>query len=200
MSTFISQAFLDRDPDATRKFYDTWAASYDTDITSLGYCTPSRCAEALRAHLSDLATPILDFGCGTGLSGQAMRDAGFTHIDGVDLSPDILEQARAKGIYENLSLIQADATPKGKYTAISAVGVIGLGAAPSTTIDVLMRMLPRGGKLVFSFNDFALADTMQTGRLNEWTDCGAASVLFAEHGPHLPAQDIQSTVNVIEKN
>ena len=199
MSILLEQAFHERDAQATRAFFDQWASSYDADMISQGYAAPARCAEALVTHVSDLSTAILDFGCGTGLSGQAFMDVGFTQIDGVDIAPAMLEQARAKGIFRDLSSIEADATPKSKYEVISAVGVIGLGGAPSSTIDVLMRALPRGGKLVFSFNDHALADPMQTGRLNEWIDCGAARVLFAEHGPHLPAQNMNSTVYVVEK-
>lgn len=199
MSRFLDQAFLHRDPDNARAFYDSWASSYDTEIIDAGYVTPARCASALAAHIDDRTVPILDFGCGTGLSGQAFQEAGFTQVDGVDLSPAMLEQARAKNVYRNLSLIEANATPAGKYSVISAVGVISLGAAPSTTIDVLMHALPKGGKLVFSFNDHALADPLQTGRLNEWIDCSAATVLFAEYGPHLPVQQMKSTVYVIEK-
>lgn len=199
MSIFIEQAFDDRDTAAARAFYDQWAPDFEADITTQGYAAPRRCAEALAECVPHRTEKILDFGCGTGLAGQAFADAGFTHIDGVDLSSAMLEQARKKSIYRTLSLIKADATPKGKYDVISAVGVIGLGAAPSSTIDVLMHALPKGGKLVFSFNDHALADPMQTGRLNEWIDCGAAGVLFTDHGPHLPAQDMDSTVYVVEK-
>lgn len=199
MSDFSDQAFLDRDPDTARVFYDKWAATYEADLTAQNYAAPQRCAEALAMHLPDLSTPILDFGCGTGLAGRAFKNVGFNTIDGVDISGEMLAQAGAKDIYRSLAPIAAGDTPKGSYTVMSAVGVIGLGAEPSTTIDVLMHALPKGGKLVFSFNDHALSDPMQTGRLNEWIDCGAAAVLFTEHGPHLPAQGMNSTVYVVEK-
>lgn len=199
MSIFLEQAFLDRNADAARVFYDQWAPTYEAEITAQGYATPRRCAEALAAHVVDFDIPILDFGCGTGLAGKAFRDAGFTQIDGVDISPAMLEQAGARNTYRSLQQIEEGASPKGQYGIISAVGAISPGSAPGTTIDVLLHALPKGGKLVFSFNDYALADPMQTGRLNEWIDCSAARVLYAEHGPHLPAQDMNSTVYVVEK-
>ena len=199
MSTFLEQAFLDRDPAAAQVFYNDWAPTYEADITSQGYATPNRCAYALAEHIADFDAPILDFGCGSGLAGKAFQQAGFRNIDGVDLSPAMLEQASAKNLYRSLQLIEENAQPKGKYAIISAVGVIGPGSAPGTTIDVLMHALPKGGKLVFSFNDYALADPLQTGRLNEWIDCSAARVLFADHGPHLTAQDMSSTVYIVEK-
>ena len=114
------------------------------------------------------------------------------------MSAEMLAQAKAKDIYRKLTQITAD-TPLGKdYRLISAVGVIGSGAAPISVLDMLLRALPVGGKLVFSFNDHALADPVNTGRLNEWLDCGAARLLFKEHGAHLPGKNMKSTVYVIE--
>jgi predicted TPR repeat methyltransferase len=46
---------------------------------------------------------VLDLGCGTGLSGAAFRP----HCDwlvGVDISPGMVEQARAKGLYDRLEV------------------------------------------------------------------------------------------------
>ena len=44
------------------------------------------CAEALVRYCEGGQRPVLDFGCGTGLSGQALRAVGFEVIDGVDWS------------------------------------------------------------------------------------------------------------------
>jgi hypothetical protein len=63
----------------------------------------------------------------------------------------------------------------------------------------LLHALPSEGLLVFSFNDHTLSDSSNTGRLNEWLDCGAARLLFSEHGDHLPGKDMNSTVYVVEK-
>lgn len=196
---FLDKVYSARDADSTRTLYDDWSASYEAEVAAQGYATPARCAEALAAHVTDKTTPLLDFGCGTGLAGLALRLAGFEVIDGVDLSPQMLARAREKNVYRTLSQIEADAPLAKNYTLISAVGVIGAGAAPISTFDTLMHALPGSGKLVFSFNDHALADPANTGRLNEWLDCGAARLLFMEHGPHLPGRDMNSTVYVIEK-
>ena len=198
-TTFLDKAYAARDADDTRAMYDEWAASYDAEVGENGYATPTRCAQALAEFATDLSQPLLDFGCGTGLAGLAFRMAGFEVIDGLDLSLKMIAQARDKDIYRNLAQIAPDTAPEQTYTLIGAVGVIGAGAAPISTLDLLLRALPSGGKLVFSFNDATLADPANTGRLNEWLDCGAARLLFSEHGPHLPEKDIHATVYVVEK-
>jgi len=196
---FLDTSYTERDAAAVRAFYNDWAGSYEAEISENGYATPARCAAALAECVEDTSQPLLDFGCGTGLGGLAFKSAGFETIDGVDLSEAMLEQARAKGIYRNLEQIEADSTPRDGYALIAAIGVIGIGAGPVTLLDTLMHALPSGGKLVFTFNDQSLADPDSTGRLNEWLDCGAARLLFSEHGAHLPARDIESTVYVVEK-
>lgn len=202
MTGFLDKAYAPRGADDTRKLYDEWAASYDSEVAENGYATPPRCAEALARHLTDRAAPVLDFGCGTGLSGIALRAAGFTVLDGVDLSADMLEQARSKSIYRKLALAEAGDPPPGEtgsYAAIAAIGVIGAGAAPISVFDTLMAALAPGGLLVWSFNDHALEDPENEGKLNRYLDAGKARLLFQEYGPHLPKIGIKSSVYVAEK-
>lgn len=189
-------------PEATRDHYQKWASSYDSEVASHGYITPTRVAEALWSKLPEPQTPILDYGCGTGLSGQALRTAGFEVIDGIDPTPRMLEEAESKGVYRQLSSFEiSNPNPvnAGAYKAIAAIGVISVGAAPPETFDTLMKALPKGGLLAFSFNDHTLKDYSYTCRLNDWLDMGAARLLFREYGPHLPGMDLKSDVYIVEK-
>jgi len=43
---------------------------------------------------------VLDLGCGTGLVGQALWDRGFRKIWGVDISPEMIELASFKDVYQ----------------------------------------------------------------------------------------------------
>lgn len=199
---FLEKAYTARDAVQTRSLYDDWAASYDAEVSDNGYATPARCAKALAQFTDDLDAPVLDFGCGTGLSGKALAREGFTRVDGVDLSADMLAEAKGKYVYHELRQIDADENPlpePGAYAAIAAIGVIGAGAAPIEVFDTLMHGLAPGGKLVLSFNDHALEDPANEARMNEWLDCGAAWLLFKEHGDHLPGIGLGSNVYVIEK-
>ncbi|MCL6281951.1 class I SAM-dependent methyltransferase [Ruegeria sp. 2012CJ41-6] len=203
----MSDKFLDKTyglstTEETRDHYDQWAASYDAEVGENGYVTPGRVADALWGVLPETQAPILDFGCGTGLSGLALRRAGFEVIDGMDPSPEMLEGARTKSAYRALKLLDVeDRAPiaSGSYKAIAAIGVLGTGAAPPETFDLLVHALGRGGLLAFSYNDHTLADRNFTGKLNEWLDCGAARLLFREYGPHLTGMDMGADVYVLEK-
>ncbi len=197
--TFLDKAYGARDAASTRKLYDDWAASYEAELGENGYATPGRCAAALAEFSKDKSAPILDFGCGTGLSGLALKLAGFDIIDGVDLSADMIAQASDKGVYRALKQIEAGDEPAGGYVAIAAIGVIGAGAAPISVFDQLMNALASGGLLVFSFNDHALEDPVNEARVHEWTDCGAARLLFREYGAHIPGIDLKANVYVLDK-
>lgn len=187
---------------ATRQLYAEWSDSYDSELDALGYATPGRIAEALKRCATDRTQPVLDYACGTGLSGLALKRAGFDTIDGADISPEMLDEARAKGVYRDLRQIDPeDKQPfaPGTYPLITATGAIGSGAAPVEALDMLMEALPRGGLLAFSFNDHTLQDPVFEGRVNAWVDPGAARLRLREHGPHLPEKDVSAAVYVLEK-
>ncbi|MEP3786192.1 methyltransferase domain-containing protein [Ascidiaceihabitans sp.] len=203
----MGQGFLDKVYTAAEtrtgaELYDAWASTYNAEITQNGYVTPTRCAQALAQCNAALDSPVLDFGCGTGLSGLAMSAAGFSYIDGMDVSTDMLKQAAQTGVYRNLHQTDPNTEAQitnGAYSAVAAVGVIGAGAAPVSVFHAIMNALPKGGKLVFSFNDHALSDPVHEAALSEWVDVGAAHLLFKEYGPHLPGINLNSNVYVVEK-
>ena len=202
MTGYLNKAYGARDAASTRQLYDDWAVSYESEVGDNGYATPGRCAAALAANMTDLTAPILDFGCGTGLSGLALRLAGFSIIDGLDLSADMLAIAKQKNLYRSLHQINAESTLPHipcDYTAIAAIGVIGAGAAPISTFDALMDALAPGGLLVFSFNDHALEDPKYENKVQEWVHSNRAALLFRDYGDHLPGIGLKSNVNVIEK-
>ena len=199
---FFDKVYQARDADQTRDLYDAWAASYEAEVAANGYVTPGRCADALASCLADKTAAILDFGCGTGLSGLALRKAGFTTLDGVDLSVEMLACARDKGAYRALTQIEADAALPaipGAYAAVTAIGVIGAGAAPISVFDVLLGALAPGGFLVFSFNDHALEEAENEARVSHAIESGEAVQLFHEYGPHLTGLNLNSAVYVLEK-
>ena len=202
----MTKTYLDKiysaDSADLRPFYAQWAQSYDQEVGENGYVTPLRIAEALARHVKDLSIPILDYGCGTGVSGQAFQEAGFLTIDGVDISAEMLEVAAQKKIYRRLEVFAPESGPNvklGAYSIIAAVGVIGAGAAPLAVLDKMLALLAPKGLLVFSFNDHTLEDPAYDGLVEDYVNQGRAALHLKEYGDHLPKQKINSNIYILEK-
>lgn len=180
--------------------YAAWADTYDADVTARGYRTPARLALAL-AQFAPKDAQILDFGCGTGIGGAALRQAGFTTIDGTDITAEMLSKAAARGIYRRTWLSEPGALTfdTGAYAVIVAVGVISLGAAPPDTLAPLVTKLGRDGLLALSFNDPTLADDAYADALSAEVDSGRVDVLFRAHGPHLEDVGMGSDVMILRR-
>ncbi|MEZ5715154.1 MAG: methyltransferase domain-containing protein [Paracoccaceae bacterium] len=199
---FLEKTYGCDSPDATRAHYDRWAATYDAEISENGYATPARCAAALARQMADRSAPILDFGCGTGLSGLALAAQGFTAIDGIDPAAGMLAQAERRGLYRNLLHIEPGADipgAPGRYAAIAAIGVIGAGAAPPSVIDQIAAALAPGGRFVFSLNDHALADAACAHARDALLAGPDMRLLEQSYGDHLPGIGLKSSVYVFEK-
>jgi predicted TPR repeat methyltransferase len=89
-----------------RAVFDGYADRFDTHLVSLGYRVPGLIREALARHPAIVAGrrvgPALDLGCGTGLVAVAISDLPIGPIVGVDTSPGMLANAKAKQLYAEL--------------------------------------------------------------------------------------------------
>lgn len=191
--------------------YDAWAPSYNAELMEAGYVTPDRCAAAVAAllgekHLDLASAPMLDLGCGTGLSGRALSIHGARVIDGLDFSENMLAEAAKLDLYRHLA--QADLStplapqtpePVESYVAAVAAGVFSPGHAPAETIRHVIDALAPGAVFVFSLNDFALAERVYEARIADVVDGGWAEIAFKEHGPHLPSEGVEATVYGLRK-
>jgi len=198
---FLRRAYKLETQEDTDAYYSEWAASYDDELTSQGYRTPERCAAAL-AQFVDTTLPILDIGCGTGLSGRALATAGYTNITGNDVNKAMLALAGGVGVYRELALTDvANPFPfePGTYAALAAVGVIGVGAAPLEVFGQSLDALAPGGHLVFSLSDPALAVPEFPAAVANAVQLGVVEQRFAEYGPHIEGLGSRSMVYVLRR-
>lgn len=98
------------DPGYVRHLFDQFSADYDLRMRQhLRYAAPEILLGLLQLVGAAMVMPgraamaILDLGCGTGLAGQVFRPLA-ARLDGVDLSPAMIEKARARGIYDHLAV------------------------------------------------------------------------------------------------
>jgi SAM-dependent methyltransferase len=109
-STFDRRGY--RTVDA-RSGYGEWAPSYEDTVQDAMDI-------ALLERLSlDWRGPVADLGCGTGRTGAWLREHGAREIDGVDLTPEMLAQARERGVYRRL--VEADVGATGLATGAYAL-------------------------------------------------------------------------------
>src|SRR6185369_1265252 len=84
---------------SAREGYALWAATYeqtikhDMDLWLLDQVASVAWPEIDRA---------VDLGCGTGRTGAWLAARGVRHVDGVDVTPEMLEKARARGVFGEL--------------------------------------------------------------------------------------------------
>ena len=200
MEDFLNKVYANTSDD-TRDLYAQWSTSYDQEVAENGYATPSRAAKALASHVEDLRTPVLDYGCGTGLSGMALRKVGFSNLHGIDVSKEMVKIANDKKAYQTLRVFDPDAEPplkKGEFEIITAIGVIGIGAAPLTIFDTIISLLVPGGLFAFSLNDHTLADPAFEAKVSDSVDTGEAKLILREYGDHLPGAGLKSNVYILK--
>jgi predicted TPR repeat methyltransferase len=199
---FLDTVYGIETQDDTRRLYRDWAETYDDEVLGAGYASPGRVAAAMANAVKDRTAPLLDLGCGTGLSGEAFRQAGFTTVDGTDFSEEMLESAKAKGVYRSLfkgDLSRPIPAEPGDYADIAAVGVFSPSHAPAEMIDQVMDLLPKGGCFGFTLNDHALDEKIYEERTELLVAQGTCEIAFKQYGDHLPERDLKSMVYVLRK-
>ena len=133
-----------------RHLFDQFSSDYDSRmLEQLAYSAPQILRELAnllwpRAGKNSLA--ILDLGCGTGLTGLAFRDLA-RQLDGIDLSPAMIEKARERGIYDELTVADIEQlfpSPDRYDLALAADTLVYLGDL-SRVFAVVGEALKSGG-------------------------------------------------------
>jgi predicted TPR repeat methyltransferase len=90
---------------AIQHIYKNFAASYEVRMREdLKYVGPERIEDGLNAVIGDRKElNVLELGCGSGLAGVMIKPRA-AHLIGVDLSPEMVELSRARGIYDRLEV------------------------------------------------------------------------------------------------
>ena len=138
----------------TRELFDPYAKSFDAHLLgALQYRVPQLIAQMILERFPERNINVLDLGCGTGLLGAALGAINGYFV-GVDLSPQMLEEANKRGVYSrlhNVNLLDAlDATDGNEYEVIVAADVfVYLGELDAAIRDGF-KVLKPGGWLFFS--------------------------------------------------
>jgi len=147
----ISRLVASRSNNEAKEIYHQWQ-SYDSDLDQHGYVAPQIAVDKLVKILDDKNALIHDAGCGTGKVGVLLNQAGFTRIEGSDLSESMLQRAENHTIYNKLSVADfstsLDEADK-KFDAAISVGVWKDSFGPSFTKE-LVRITKTGGIIIMT--------------------------------------------------
>lgn len=93
-------------------------------------------------------TPALDFGCGTGRVTALLLEAGYS-VTGYDLSPGMIEQARAAiGERSDVRFTSDPEVAKGPWALITALGVLDYYPDSTALWKEWRRLILPGGTLL----------------------------------------------------
>lgn len=187
----LKALFEVKSDDANRAYYDSWADQYDEDLAKLSYPAPTQAAVMLARMVDWRDRAILDAGCGTGLSGQALVQQGFSLIDGLDYSPGMLDQAASKHIYRRLDRVdigQPAALPNAPYAAVFTVGTLTYDFLGVELVEHLMPALESGGVFVLCTNATAWAKRSVEDYLGTLVQQNRIAGLVMRACEYLPAE------------
>ena len=151
--------------------YSKWATNYDNDtISGMGYVGPHVACSLLDHYLQSSKSKVLDAGCGTGLVGEVLAKMGYSSLDAMDYSQEMLDQAEEKGVYTrtfpadmNNPLDIGDNT----YDASICVGTFTYAHVGPHAFEELVRVTRPGGYVCFTVRDGAYQEYGYRGKMLE---------------------------------
>lgn len=136
--------------------FDQYADDFETHLVgTLGYQGHRVLIEQLPADATVRFAHVLDLGCGTGLCGQGIRHRA-DRLTGVDLSPAMVERARARGVYDVLHVADITAYLQASHEdhdLVLAADVFIYVGALEPVFDALVPRLRPGGLLAFTIEE-----------------------------------------------
>lgn len=171
-------------PAAVAAYWDNAAATFDAEADH-GLRSPAvRAAWAGRfvEWIPDDGVDVLDVGCGTGSLALLLAQQGH-HVTGVDLSPAMVDRARAKLAGHDATIVPGDATEppvRGPFDVVVCRHLLWTLPRPTVALRRWVSLLRPGGQLVLiegHWNPGAANDGMP------WWNGVSSDVLAAALGP-----------------
>jgi predicted TPR repeat methyltransferase len=142
-----------------RALFDQYAPKFETALVDdLGYRGPALLFKAVLSARAAVRKPAffkraIDLGCGTGLAATAFARE-VDHFTGIDLSPRMIEQARATGLYGELEVTEMAeglrGKPDGSADLILAADAFVYLADLAPVLCEARRVLAAGGMVAFT--------------------------------------------------
>jgi len=148
--------------------FDRFAGSFDEVLARLNYRAPAVCDALVTGLLGAPAASlaVLDAGCGTGLCAPFLLPYANT-LDGLDLSPKMLEKAALRNCYSRLAEAELSAwlaAHPASYDLIVSADTLCYFGALDEVVGNAAEALRSGGHLVFTLEETSPATDAPQGR------------------------------------
>lgn len=176
----LERVYRPHDRDDLRGGYDLWARDYDRDMDRRGYRLPGLMTALTARYVPSDEGPLLDAGAGTGLLGEWLALAGYRDIEGIDLSPGMLDIARSRGVYGALATMALGDPldlPDGRFRAVVSAGTFGIHHAPATGLGELIRITRPGGHVLWSVRVKGMAEAGFEAKTERLAEAGLWRIL-----------------------
>ena len=157
MEIGLNDAYSLKSPEDNKKLYAKWAATYESDfVANQGYHHPKVISDFFHNELPQI-TNVLDIGTGTGLVGKFLSELRPNIvIDGIDISPEMLAEAKKKNVYRNLyerDLTKPVFETEAPYDALITIGTFTHGHLGIEVLDNLFPLVKTDGYFVIAVNE-----------------------------------------------
>ena len=160
----LDEAYSVQTPEDNKRLYAKWAATYDSSfVDAKQYRYPKAISEVFDQVVTESVVRVLDIGTGTGLTGMYfLRLRPTVVLDGMDISPEMLEQAalktRTDGSAVYRQLYERDLTcdvpnENAPYEALISSGTFTHGHLGPECLRNLLPLLAHDGWLVVGVNN-----------------------------------------------
>ncbi len=196
----LKAVYAERNVEDQRQTYRDWADTYDEQtVEEFGWMGFQSAATEFSTRVAAKNSKILDAGCGTGLSGKALADLGFTNLHGRDLSPEMLAKAEKLGVYN--SLAECDLTNpllEEPFDHVISVGVFGFGPPDPKHIRHLIAVTKPGGLVIITVNGKGWVDKDWENILPEVVEKDGLDLLENIEIQYLSKEDISGKLLVFK--
>jgi predicted TPR repeat methyltransferase len=180
----LDEAYSVKTPEDNKRLYAKWAATYDSSfVDAKQYRYPKAISECFDQVVTDDVVRVLDIGTGTGLTGMYLsRLRTGVVLDGMDISPEMLGQAKLKqrtdGSVVYRALYERDLTrdvpnENAPYEALISSGTFTHGHLGPQCLRNLLPLLANNGWLVVGVNNEHFESKEFAGELESLVALGA---------------------------
>jgi len=139
--------------------YDEYADEYREKIKKSNYIGPDWLLDNVSENINENYVKVLDLGCADGINIENLKNKNSTlQAVGVDISPRMVDAAKASGLYQEVQLQSLDEkldfVKSSSFSIVLALGCLEFVTNIERCLDEIQRVCQAGGNVFLTFQVF----------------------------------------------